>query len=74
MAPYRALPVEIQVAEIIGSLDERRSFADNRIGDTHIVRRCAESGLLFHITPTHVVMTKEPVIWEIQGGVLDISG
>jgi len=46
VAPYGALPIELQVAEIVGSLDERRSFACGSICDAHTVGCGAEMGLL----------------------------
>jgi hypothetical protein len=46
--PDRALPVVFQVAEPVGRLDQRRSFAGRRIRQTNPVGRLAEPDLLLH--------------------------
>src|SRR5205814_3984523 len=45
-APHRALPVELEMAQPVGRLDERRPFAGERIGDAHAVDGGAEADLL----------------------------
>lgn len=46
VAPHGAAPVEFQMAEPVGSLDQRWPLANGRVGDTNAVSRGAETDLL----------------------------
>jgi hypothetical protein len=50
MAPYRALPIILEVTKPIGSLNQRRTLAYSGIGDVDTISCLAKANVLFHDT------------------------